>query len=157
MNSDTGQPPLRTYSALFCIIASLLSAALCVSLPLLLIPEMSRSPHFWFKVGWLLFLSTMFWLAIGFFLLPLRRLASARLGVPRIAPAITYVVTLYCLLSAGLLVLGSVWNRYPYLNRLHLAGQIVLFACAAVLVLVLGLPVFFAPRSRNTESDGTQH
>lgn len=156
MNSDNANTPLQKYSVSFCVVGYLLSLALCVFLSLILIPELSRSAHFWPKVCWLTFLATVFWLGVALFLLPLHRPALTRLGVPRIAPGIFCVTTLYCIASATLLVLQSIYEKHSYLRRLHLAGQIVLFVVAAILVLAMGFPVLFAPRSGSPDAKETR-
>ncbi len=149
MNSDSQHASLRSYSAFVCVFGYLLTVLLCIAGPMILYPPGSRSSYFIIKIVWLALLATAFWGSVGFFLLPFRSASEGSRGLSRVAPAIMHLVTIYSALSALLLIGQTLRVGSDLANRVHIAVQLILFVFVVILALILGLPVFFAPRARS--------
>ena len=147
MSFNATNTTLRTYAKIICVAGYILTVALSVAIPTILLPEPTRTSYFWAKIGCLIFLSTAFWSAMAFALLPLSRHDGKQVPTAGVAPIISMVISLYCVASVLLLILQTILAEYATAVRLHLAGQVALFVFAVIVVMLLGLPVFFGRRN----------
>ncbi len=112
------------------VVGYVATVAAVLAVPLVLVPEASRSGQFWFRVGWAEFLVTIYWAyiagVVGADASPDKRGRGGMLYSVGVT-AVTFAV------FSGLLLLVSVFlPDASLLSRLHWASQIVLAAIAVV-------------------------
>jgi hypothetical protein len=129
-----------------CLAGFIVTAAVAIALPLVLIPTASRSDLFWFKVLWAVFLTGVVWLSLySYFAGPLNP-DEPRKGVGGVAPILAIGGFCYAAISLALMVVLSFLPNVEWLDRLHMAVQIVLGAAAVLLALFLRINLVFAER-----------
>ena len=118
MNAETKQKAIA-------VAGWAISALAILGVSTLLVTPEHRSPYFWHRILWAQFLAALVWAFVGSFV------SNALLGrkAPRaeggILPAFGFVVTAYAALSATLMLSHAFLPGNDFLNRFHLAGQIV--------------------------------
>jgi hypothetical protein len=131
---------------IFCLVGFVVTAILVVALPLVLVPSANRSGMFWFKIVWAVMLTGIVWGGLYlFFAAPLSP-DEGRKGVGRISPALAIGGFWYAIISLALMVIISFLPKADWLDRLHMAVQIILGAAAILLALFLRINLVFAER-----------
>jgi hypothetical protein len=113
------------------LVGYLVSAAVVIMIPVLLIPADQRSPYFWYKVGWVEFLTLLVWAYFGGFLRAVVPPIKKTAGLGGVLPITGGVILAYAFLSLLLVVLCD----WP--SRGHWACQIILLAVAVLLIVSL--------------------
>ena len=120
-----------------CFAGFVVTAAVAVALPIILISSASRSGMFWFKIVWAVILTSIVWASLYlFFATPLHP-DEPRKGVGRISSALAIGGFWYALISLVLMVAISFLPQADWLDRVHMAAQIILGAAAVLLGLFL--------------------
>ena len=129
-----------------CLAGFVVTAALVAALTIVLIPTASRSDMFWFKILWAVCLAGVAWLCLyTFFAAPLSP-DEPRKGVGGVAPILAIGGFFYAAISLALMIVLSFLPKLEWLDRLHMAIQIVLGAAAILLALFLRINLVFAER-----------
>ena len=116
------------------------------ALPIVLIRASSRSDMFWFKILWAVFLAGVVWLSLySFFAAPLNP-DEPRKGVGGVAPILAIGGFCYAAISLALMIVLAFIPKAEWLDRLHMAVQIILGAVAILLALFLRINLVFAER-----------
>lgn len=133
-----------------------ISALAILGVSTLLVTPEHRTPYFWQRILWAQFLAALVWAFVGGFV------SNALLGrkAPRaeggILPAFGFVVTAYAALSAILMLLHAFVPENDFLNRFHLAGQIVLMALAGTVCVFLNISRTAAAHGIEPMPDGVR-
>jgi hypothetical protein len=112
------------------IIGYLITAAVIIAVPLILIQPDARSEWFWHRIGWTEFLAVLLWGYFGGFVryaLGGRARSSASGGV---LPATGILITIYAIASFVLLSVTADPS-----TRWHLATQVLLLAATAIILV----------------------
>lgn len=133
-----------------------ISALAILGVSTLLVTPEHRSPYFWHRILWAQFLAALIWAFVGGFV------SNALLGrkAPRaeggISPAFGFVVTAYASLSAALMLFHAFLPENDFLNRYHLAGQILLMALAGTVCVFLNISRTAAAHGIEPMPDGVR-
>lgn len=115
----------------------LVSALAIALIAPLLIPEESRSEHFWYRVAWTEALNLLCWGSafVFLFISSVKNHSASRLG--GVTPTISIVVGLYAALSFIVMVSLAFIPESVIPERIHWVVQIALFAITAILIIFL--------------------
>jgi hypothetical protein len=127
-----------------CLAGFVVTAITLVGMTLALVQPAYRSDWFWFRVFWLVFLSALCWGSVYGFLCPPLTGRVAPKGAGGVMPVMTMIVFCYSLASVVLMIAQALLSRIEWLSRVHLAVQIGMGGIAAVMVLLLVIPVLQA-------------
>ena len=129
-----------------CLAGFAVTAAVAIALPLVIIPTASRSDLFWFKILWAVFLAGVVWLSLySYFAAPLSP-DESRKGVGGVSPILAIGGFCYAAISLALMIVLSFLPKVDWLDRLHMAIQIILGAVAILLALFLRINLVFGER-----------
>jgi len=124
----------------------ILTAVVIVALTPVLIPIAGRSDMFWFKMLWAVFLAGVVWLSLyNFFATPLSP-DEPRKGVGGVTPILAIGGFCYATTSLMLMIVLSFLPKVEWLDRLHMALQIILGAAVILIALFLRINLVFAER-----------
>jgi hypothetical protein len=113
------------------------SAVIIFAVPVLLISGEHRSQSFWPRVAWTEFLAFLVWGYFAWFFRVATKQSLVREGTSGIAPAIGVLVAAYALVSFVLMSLHALLPSVDFLNRFHLAAQIVVVAVFIIVAATL--------------------
>jgi len=135
---------------LTCCAGFVVTAVLASVLPIVLIRSSSRSDIFWFKILWAVFLAGVAWFSLySFFAVPLSPDEPSK-GGGRVSPILAIGGFCYAAFSIAVMIIISFLPKAEWLDRLHMAIQIVLGAAAILLALFLRLNLVFGERKEDT-------
>lgn len=115
---------------------------------ILIAPE-HRSPYFWQRILWAIFLAGLVWAFVGGFVSNALLGRKESRGDGGILPAFGVLAVGYAAASLTLMLLQAWSPENELLNRFHLAGQIVLLAAVGIVCVLLNI-------SRTASAHGTE-
>ncbi len=115
-------------------IAYLISAAVFLMVPLILVPANDRSAYFWPRLLWSQFLVFLVWIVIRKALLFSRgKIKSVAEGL---WPFIVILVCAYALLSFSMMIIHALLPSSGFLDRLHLVIQVITTGTTVVIAAI---------------------
>lgn len=129
-----------------------LIVAVCIILVAILInPEQIQNQYFWITVGWLIVLSALNWIASTFVFIGASG-SNSNSRTYGILPPLNILVFIYSLFSGVLLI--STWyiNDFGILPNWHLISQLILFAIASSLSVLM----FMASKAAKVDDANVQ-
>jgi hypothetical protein len=117
--------------------AFLISAAVIVALPVILLPEAHRGDRFWHRIAWTLFLAFLFWSLRGAFVVLAAGRGKSAAGMAGVLPVITMVVTYYVVASFVLMIVHALVRAGNTADKIYLVLQILVVAAAATAIVLM--------------------
>ena len=119
------------------IVGYLITAAAIVAVPVVLVPEASRSDFFWQRIAWTEFLALLVWGFFGCFATFAVGREKRGRGLGGILPVVGFIVSAYAIVSFGLMMMHAYGGGGETGDRVYSMLQTVAAALAAVTIVLM--------------------